>query len=191
MKTTIFAQLWMSLLLFCFSVAPLSADEQFGLFTYRVLANSVAITDYPDDAVGEVVIPAEIDGMPVIGIVGGRSSGAFSDCVNITSVTIPDSVTSISAYTFSGCTGLTSVTIPEGVTQIGNGAFYRCVGLTSVTIPSTVASIGTGRSAEWDTYPGAFAGCSGLRSFEVVDGNLHYSSEDGVLFDADRSTLVL
>ena len=43
---------------------------------------------------------------------------------------------------FCYCSGLTSVTIPEGVTSIGNEAFCYCSGLTSVTIPSTVTSIG-------------------------------------------------
>ena len=42
---------------------------------------------------------------------------------------------------FSGCTGLTSVTIPEGVTTIGKAAFQGCTGLTTVTIPSTVTTI--------------------------------------------------
>ncbi|MFR6424693.1 MAG: leucine-rich repeat domain-containing protein [Oscillospiraceae bacterium] len=57
------------------------------------------------------------------------------DCTSLTSVTIPDSVTSIGEYAFSGCTSLTSVTIPDSVTSIGECAFYECTSLTSVTIP--------------------------------------------------------
>ena len=54
---------------------------------------------------------------------------------------IPNSVTSIVAA-FEGCTGLTSVTIPESVTSIGSNAFFDCSGLTSFTIPNSVTSIG-------------------------------------------------
>ncbi len=60
----------------------------------------------------------------------------------ITSVTIPNSVTSIGDYAFFWCTSLTSVTIPNSVTSIGDYAFYQCTSLTSVTIPNSVTSIG-------------------------------------------------
>ena len=55
----------------------------------------------------------------------------FTDCTGLTSVTIPNSVTSIGNYAFYDCTGLTSVTIPDSVTSIGDGAFLDCTGLTS------------------------------------------------------------
>ena len=45
-------------------------------------------------------------------------------------------------YAFYYCNRLTSVTIPDNVTSIGDGAFYRCRGLTSITIPNSVTSIG-------------------------------------------------
>ena len=59
---------------------------------------------------------------------------AFYNCTGLTSVTIPDCVTSIGEYAFSGCSGLTSVTIPDCVTSIGESAFSGCSGLTSVHI---------------------------------------------------------
>ena len=67
---------------------------------------------------------------------------AFSYCNGLTSVTIPNSVKSIGDYAFSGCNGLTSVTIPNGVTSIGDYAFSGCSALTSITIPNSVKSIG-------------------------------------------------
>ena len=67
---------------------------------------------------------------------------AFECCTGLTSVTIPNSVTSIGEYAFRGCTGLTSITIPNSVTSIGKSAFEGCTGLTSVTIPNSVTSIG-------------------------------------------------
>ena len=90
---------------------------------------------------------------------------AFTVCTNLTSVTIPNSVTSILDYAFSGCSSLTSVTIPNSVTSIGNCAFYGCSSLTSVTIPN--ASIGNN----------AFDSCSALTSI-----NLDISSIPANLF---------
>ena len=76
-----------------------------------------------------------------------------------TSVTIPNSVTSIGGGAFEYCSGLTSITIPNSVTSIGNSAFRGCRGLTSITIPNSVTSI------EDD----AFLGCSGLTSVHITD----------------------
>lgn len=67
---------------------------------------------------------------------------AFSDCGSLTSVIIPDGVTSIGDSTFSGCGSLTSVIIPDSVTSIGDSAFSYCGSLTSVVIPDGVTSIG-------------------------------------------------
>ena len=83
--------------------------------------------------------------------------GAFSGCSGLTSVTIPNSVTSIGGWAFRGCYGLTSVTIPNSVTSIGYAAFIDCPGLTSVAIPNSVTEIG-----EW-----AFRYCSGLTSMTI------------------------
>ena len=63
-------------------------------------------------------------------------------CSSLTSVTIPNSVTSIGDGAFDRCSSLTSVTIPNSVTSIGDGAFNNCSSLTSVTIPDGVTSIG-------------------------------------------------
>ncbi len=73
---------------------------------------------------------------------------------DLTSITIPNSVTTIGSSAFFRCSGLTSVTIPESVTSIGNSAFGSCSSLTSVTIPESVMTIGDG----------AFGSCSSLTS---------------------------
>ena len=78
-------------------------------------------------------------------------------CTGLTSVTIPNSVTSIGSSAFSGCTGLTSITIPNSVTSIGSSAFIGCTSLTSITIPNSVASIGES----------AFYNCTGLTSVTI------------------------
>ena len=81
---------------------------------------------------------------------------AFAGCSSLTSVVIGDGVTSIGNSAFNGCSSLTSVTIPNSVTSIGNSAFYNCSSLTSIVIPVSVTSIG-----DW-----AFAGCIGLTGIQ-------------------------
>ena len=83
---------------------------------------------------------------------------AFRGCSGLTSVTIPNSVTSIGYCAFDGCSGLTSVTIPNSVTSIGGFAFADCSGLTSIEIPNSVTSIGDGT---------ALMGCSRLYSIKL------------------------
>ena len=84
---------------------------------------------------------------------------AFSNCSNLTIVSLPESATSIGDWSFIDCSSLTSVTIPEGVTRIGGRAFCNCGGLTRVTIPSSVTNIGI-----W-----AFSGCSSLTNVTIPD----------------------
>ena len=114
------------------------------------------LTDYGKKKYTEIAIPAEIDGVKITSI----GSGAFYLCSGLTSVTIPDSVTSsIGDYAFYKCSGLISVIIGNGVTSIGDYAFYKCSGLTSITIGNSVTTIGE------DT----FNDCSGLKGVYITD----------------------
>lgn len=80
--------------------------------------------------------------------------------------------------------GLTSVTIPNGVTSIGDNAFAGCFSLTSVTIPASVTSIGGG------VGDGVFVRCLSLTQIRVDTANRYYKSVDGVLFTKDQTKLV-
>ena len=82
----------------------------------------------------------------VVNITSGNiiDNSAFSECSGLTSITIPDSVTSIGYSAFSNCNRLTTITIPDGVTSIGAYAFLDCTRLTIITIPDSVTSIGLG-----------------------------------------------
>ena len=85
---------------------------------------------------------------------------AFEDCSALTSVSIPKGVISIGSEAFSRCSALISVSIPEGVMSIDSYAFSGCSALTSVNIPESVTSI-----AYW-----AFSGCSALTSVSIPEG---------------------
>lgn len=67
---------------------------------------------------------------------------AFKDCGVLSSVVIPEGVTTISTEAFQACRDLTSITLPEGVTNIASGAFMFCSNLTSITFPESLTTIG-------------------------------------------------
>jgi len=123
-------------------------------------------------------------------------ASAFTMCISLVTITIPDSITEIREYTFYGCVSLLNVVLPDTITQIGRSAFYdcealksvnlpeglteiadytflQCYALTSVKIPSTVTRIGD--------Y--AFYGCTALVSLEADSNKL--------TDDANLYTLVL
>jgi hypothetical protein len=111
------------------------------------------VIDYTGTAT-RVRIAEEYNGVPVTEICQD-----IFDNTNITSVVIPDSVTTIGSSAFSGCSRLAGITIPDSVTTIGYSAFSRCYSLTSVEIPDSVTTIGSG----------AFYDCFSLTSVVIGD----------------------
>ena len=84
---------------------------------------------------------------------------AFSLCNSLTSINIPEGITSIGNYLFWGCSSLTNITIPESITIIGDGAFSDCNRLTSIIIPNGVTNIGHN----------SFYNCSSLTSITIPE----------------------
>jgi len=145
-------------------------------------------------------------GLTSITIPAGVSSienSTFYGCTGLTSVTIPSSVTSIGGYAFYDCTGLTSAIIPAGVQFIGNRAFEGCWNLSGITIPANVISIGeyafSGCSFLTSvtipagvTYIGTspFSNCRNLTSITVDANNQKYASENSILYNKAKTTLI-
>jgi hypothetical protein len=128
--------------------------EQDGYWSYDVIEGSAHIVQYRSEGPGgALTIPSTLGGYPVRGI-GGF---AISSRPNLTSIIIPNSVTSVGNFAFYNCPLLASVIIPNSVTTIGGGAFGSCTSLTSVTIPNSVTSIAQN----------LFGGCTSLASIAI------------------------
>ena len=101
---------------------------------------------------------------------------AFSGCSSLTGVTLPDSLTEIRRHAFSE-SSLKEISIPENVTLIGEHAFWN-TSMYNITVPKKVSSIGAG----------AFS--KGLMQAIFVDKeNQYYTSENGVLYNKDKTLL--
>ena len=157
-------------LLMVVSLVPTAAmAEETADMTYKVTGGLIYLKQYTkqtanfeglavmdcDAGVTAANIPTNVNGIDVVTI----WSSAFANCKNLTSVTIPNSVTHIGSYAFAGCTSLKNVTIPDSVIKIWDNTFYNCSSLASITIPNSVTSIGNG----------AFFGCTGLTSITIPD----------------------
>ncbi len=108
-----------------------------------------------DKSVTKVIVPSSHDGLPVTDV----GYQAFKDCIDLTEITIPSSVTCIYDEAFCGCKRLTKITIPHAVTSIGDYAFGYCTNLQIVTFEehSQLQRIGDN----------AFLGCSKIKEIAI------------------------
>ena len=116
----------------------------------------------------EILIPSSVNYNGVKYKVAGIGAWAFDNAVNLTSITIPESVTYIEESAFYNCSSLTSLNIPSKVHSIYNNAFQYCSKLAAILIPKSVTYIGNG----------LFQGCDDLESIVVEEGNPKYDSRN-------------
>jgi hypothetical protein len=121
-------------------------------FQYEDDQSGVRIVKYLGSG-GTVVVPAQLGGKEVKSI----GDYAFSHCVTLKSITLPDGILSIGSDAFWGCTGLVDIKLPEKLVTIGPNAFWECSVLEGLEIPQTVTAIGGG----------AFARCDRLTSIAI------------------------
>ncbi len=149
-------------------------------FTYTTNAdNTLTITGYHGPAWSAVSVPSRIQGR-LVSAIGDGSFSVFVENSPITSITIPDSVTTLGSDAFDEDSGLTNVSLGHGLTTIGFRAFEDCFSLASITTPRSVTNIGGG----------AFLGCGSLSDISVEPENQVYSSLGGVLFDKNQTILI-
>ncbi len=203
MKKRVFAVLT-AIFLLC-ACLPLSAVSvsalTYGPLTYTIENGEAIIVECNRNATGEIEIPAMLNGCPVTTI----GEGAFNPCKNITSIILPKSLKVIEKFVFD--TKMSSIVIPEGVTSIGEGAFIRCGFLNTVILPDSVTELGPNVFWECTALKQLYIG-SGLQDiserhftynpdnfiryprFYVSENNPYVSSLDGVLFNKEKTALL-
>ena len=155
---------------------------------------------FKEYSMSKVIIPNNIQ---TIG------AGAFGYCSNLEEIIIPEGVTTIGAGAFGYCSNLEEIIIPEGVTTIEEQTFIECESLATVKLPSTLESLDTGVFWECESlkeiyipenvssikFLGAYGDSNIQPTFWNVliiisENNKTYSSEDGVIFNKDKTELI-
>lgn len=142
-------------------------------FTYKVNEDGktctvMGIGNYTCDV---ICIDSYIDGYEVVAL----GNMAFAGCQTVTSIQIPDSVTSIGDWAFSGCSSLKSITIGSSVTSIGEGAFFRCFELEDVYVTDLEAWLNISFDVPEEIYQSESKGTEHPNAY----GNLHFLDENG------------
>ena len=131
---------------------------------------------------GDLEIPSEHSGLPVKAI----DKAGFKSCSNLTSVVIPEGITTIPESGFQDCTGITSLTLPNGLKTLGTNSVRNCSSLTAIDIPVSVTNI--------NMY--VFRECSSITSIEIpasvtqIDGSVFgYCTElTSITVDSENKT---
>ena len=186
------------------SMSSYSETQLYPWNSYRNSIKSIEI----DDGVTSIgslafAICTNLESVKIPSSVTLIKSSAFSSCYNlisvelnndycvawfkstfpyqqIQSISLGGSISNISDNAFSGCNKLTSITIGNNVESIGQNAFADCSELTQISIPTSVSSISNS----------AFNGCSKLSAISVDENNSHFCSDDGILFNKDKTSLI-
>lgn len=183
-----------------------------GYYTYTISYGQAMITDVDTSASGDIIIPSTLGGAPVAGI----DYNAFEDCVNVTSLTIPASVSNIYDASFRWCTSLENIFVDEenytyfsidGVLFKRDAFFETVYSLicypsgkirTSYTIPDGTESISSyaiisnyleNITINKDLLSLSTINCPNLKTISVESGNTSFKVVDGVLFDASGYTI--
>lgn len=125
------------------SIAPVVSIASYSTGTYESFTyyidddNTIIIKGY-NKSTDEIVIPSEIEGMPVRAI----GSDAFRGHTDLKSISLPESLETIGYNAFYGCTSLKEIVIPDNVTHINSDAFHGCLNLEKITIPDSLTHIG-------------------------------------------------
>lgn len=149
--------------------------KKYGDFLYEIQDNAITIIRYTGNAVGELVLPATIDGVSVTAI--GEKS--FESC-SAASIVLPNTLQIIGYEAFYYCSA-SSINIPTSVTTIASEAFMCCHYITEIHIPASVTTMGSN----------PFRGCSRLQTITVDASNQKYGIYSNALIEKDDMRLIV
>ena len=182
-------------------------DDPFSAFKTESISSNGTSSGYTLMSYGNLEIKISYDDANKVTNIGSK---AFKDFTNLKTISLPNTITSIGNSAFENCTSLESFTIPDSVTEIGGNAFYGCTNLKTISINETSnlqkmynTAIDNCSSLEslylpsklsslpsYNHAPMAFSGLSSLTEIKVAENNANYSSESGVLFNKDKTTIL-
>ncbi|OFY25324.1 MAG: hypothetical protein A2X02_09965 [Bacteroidetes bacterium GWF2_29_10] len=148
---------------FLMSYFPFKVDGIMYNITSSVEPYTVAVVAKTPIYTGDIIIPSSVMYEGISFSVVAVGNDAFKECEYLTSVVLPNTITTIGDNAFWLCTELASVLIPNSVQYIGNSAFERCYLLGAVTIPNSVTHIGV--------Y--AFQNCFNVKSLTINSSNTY------------------
>ena len=119
---------------------------------YNIDCSNASVTFGDNEYRGSVTIPATVTHDGTTYSVTTIGDNAFSNCIYLSDINIPNSVTSIGNNAFYCCKSLTEINIPNSVTSIGSEAFYNCSFLTTINIPNSVTTVGRSAFSETGWY---------------------------------------
>ena len=168
-------------------VAPLEVMVVRNNYQYHTIVIPESVTDpngnsynvtrieqfafHQSDNLVSVVLPESIEHIGMF---------AFADSPNLTSVTFPSTITEMERGILSYCYNIKAVTLPEGMTVIDD-RFFQETAITSIKIPASVTTI----------HRAAFNECKDLASITVAETSTSFSSENGILYNNDKTKIVL
>ena len=147
---------------------------------YKLLSygNFVEVTQGKSSYKGDIVIPTTVTHNGQEYYVVGIGDAAFDCCGNVTSVKMPETISSIGQYAFRDCKKLKEIHIPKGVSTLSLHAFENCTALQEIRIPSSVVKIQAETAADYNyddiTYHkeyGCFYNCTNLKKVIFEDGS--------------------
>ncbi len=156
-----------------------------------------------------IATPGKIEECNVPSTVKTIGNYAFSQCKNLKKVILPEGLENINNYSFDGCSLLPEINLPstlknigyfafattnitgevvisDSVESIGDGCFYCCRNISKIIIGTSLKLLDITTSGYHPFY-----GCSSLKEIEVKVDNKNFSSQDGILYNKDKTKLIL